>query len=87
MFLLVFDRYLVRMEEMRQSLNIINQCLNKMPAGEIKVDDNKITPPPRVEMKVRHTPPHKDKVSQTHTATTRKDVGKSNKHTPPRVEM
>jgi len=47
-----YDRYLCRMEEMRQSLNIIHQCLNKMPAGEIKVDDKKIVPPSRGEMKV-----------------------------------
>jgi len=30
----------------------MEQCLNKMPAGEIKVDDAKITPPKRSEMKV-----------------------------------
>lgn len=47
-----YDRYLVRMEEMRQSLRIIEQCLNKMPAGEIKTDDHKIVPPKRAEMKV-----------------------------------
>jgi NADH:ubiquinone oxidoreductase subunit D len=47
-----YDRYLVRVEEMRESLKIIHQCLNKMPAGEIKVDDNKIVPPSRREMKV-----------------------------------
>ncbi|KAL5020293.1 hypothetical protein ScPMuIL_003185 [Solemya velum] len=46
-----YDRYLIRMEEMRQSLHIIHQCLNKMPRGEIKVDDNKIAPPKRAEMK------------------------------------
>ncbi|CAI9722536.1 NADH-ubiquinone oxidoreductase 49 kDa subunit-like [Octopus vulgaris] len=46
-----YDRYLIRMEEMRQSLNIIHQCLNKMPPGEIKVDDHKICPPKRSEMK------------------------------------
>lgn len=46
-----YDRYLCRVEEMRQSLNIIHQCLNKMPAGEIKVDDHKIVPPTRGEMK------------------------------------
>ena len=40
------------MEEMRQSLRIIHQCLNKMPKGEIKVDDNKVVPPKRAEMKV-----------------------------------
>ena len=47
-----YDRYLCRMEEMRQSLRIIHQCLNQMPEGEIKVDDAKITPPSRREMKV-----------------------------------
>jgi NADH:ubiquinone oxidoreductase subunit D len=46
-------RYLCRVEEMRQSLKIIEQCLNKMPSGEIKTDDMKITPPSRSEMKVR----------------------------------
>jgi NADH dehydrogenase (ubiquinone) Fe-S protein 2 len=46
-----YDRYLVRVEEMRQSLFIIEQCLNKMPEGYIKVDDRKITPPSRAWMK------------------------------------
>jgi NADH dehydrogenase (ubiquinone) Fe-S protein 2 len=46
-----YDRYLIRMEEMRQSLRIMLQCLNKMPAGEVKVDDHKVTPPKRAEMK------------------------------------
>lgn len=45
-------RYLCRVEEMRQSLRIVLQCLNKMPEGEIKVDDAKISPPKRSEMKV-----------------------------------
>lgn len=45
--------YLCRVEEMRQSLRIILQCLNKMPEGEIKVDDAKISPPKRAEMKVK----------------------------------
>jgi NADH dehydrogenase (ubiquinone) Fe-S protein 2 len=36
---------------MRQSLRIIEQCVNKMPSGPIKVDDHKISPPPRSEMK------------------------------------
>ena len=38
---------------MRQSLRIIHQCLNKMPPGEVKTDDNKITPPSRAQMKVK----------------------------------
>ena len=46
-----YDRYLCRVEEMRQSLRIVEQCLNKMPAGEIKVDDHKVVPPKRGEMK------------------------------------
>jgi NADH-quinone oxidoreductase subunit D len=46
-----WDRYLVRMEEMRQSLRIINQALDKMPGGPIAVDDRKVMPPPRAEMK------------------------------------
>lgn len=46
-----YDRYLIRVEEMRQSIKIIQQCLNKMPAGPIKVDDHKIVPPKRAEMK------------------------------------
>jgi len=46
-----FDRYLVRMEEMRESIKIILQCLDQMPAGPVRVQDNKITPPRRGEMK------------------------------------
>jgi NADH-quinone oxidoreductase subunit D len=46
-----FDRYLVRVEEMRQSIRIIRQCLADMPEGPIKTDDNKISPPSRAEMK------------------------------------
>ena len=45
-------RYLIRMEEMRQSLRIIEQCLNKMPPGEVRTDDAKVSPPKRAEMKV-----------------------------------
>lgn len=39
------------MEEMRQSMRIVFQCLNKMPPGEIKIDDAKVSPPKRSEMK------------------------------------
>ena len=46
-----FDRYLVRMAEMRESLKIMTQCLDQMPLGPIKIPDYKITPPPRVELK------------------------------------
>lgn len=48
-----YDRYLMRCEEMRQSIKIINQCISQMPDGEVRVDDAKIAPPKRAEMKVR----------------------------------
>ncbi len=46
-----FDRYLVRIEEMRQSLRIIKQCIDQMPGGPVKTQDHKISPPLRSEMK------------------------------------
>lgn len=46
-----YDRYVVRVAEMRESLKIINQCLEKMPGGPVKVQDRKISPPPRGDMK------------------------------------
>jgi NADH-quinone oxidoreductase subunit D len=46
-----FDRYLVRMAEMRQSLRIMAQCLDQMPAGPVKIHDQKVVPPPRAEIK------------------------------------
>jgi len=46
-----FDRYLIRIEEIRQSLRIIRQCLDKMPEGPVRADDQKVTPPNRSEMK------------------------------------
>lgn len=46
-----YDRYLVRLEEMRQSIKIIKQVIEKIPSGPIKTEDRKISPPPRAEMK------------------------------------
>ena len=42
-----YDRYLIRIEEMRQSSNLILECLTKITPGSIKVDDKKISPPSR----------------------------------------
>ena len=46
-----YARYLVRIEEMRESLKIMKQALDQMPGGAVKVQDHKIAPPPRGEMK------------------------------------
>ena len=46
-----YARYLVRIEEMRQSLRIIKQCIDNMPDGPVLAENNKITPPKRGEMK------------------------------------
>ncbi|MFQ5785208.1 MAG: NADH-quinone oxidoreductase subunit D [Alphaproteobacteria bacterium] len=46
-----YSRYLQRIEEMRQSLRIIAQCLDDMPGGPVITHDRKIAPPPRAEMK------------------------------------
>ena len=46
-----YDRYLIRMVEMRECVKIIKQCLEQMPTGPVKTTDHKITPPPRADMK------------------------------------
>ena len=46
-----FDRYQVRVEEMKESLNIILQCIDLIPKGNVMVRNNKITPPKRKSMK------------------------------------
>ena len=46
-----YDRYLIRMEEMRQSVKMIRQCIEKMPKGPVHTSDGKIAPPTRHEMK------------------------------------
>ena len=46
-----YDRYLCRVEEMRQSVRIIHQCLERMPSGPVMTQDRKVSPPPRGEMK------------------------------------
>ena len=46
-----YDRYLIRISEMRESLKIIEQCLNNVPKGAIKSNDYKIVPPSRTDVK------------------------------------
>lgn len=46
-----YDRYLVRMAEIRQSISLVKQCIEKMPEGPVKTEDRKISPPSRAEMK------------------------------------
>jgi len=45
-----YDRYLVRMEEIRQSLRIIDQALAKLPGGPVIVDDKKVALPPKADV-------------------------------------
>lgn len=46
-----YARYLVRIKEVRESLKIIRQCVEKMPDGPVKTEDRKVAPPSRGEMK------------------------------------
>jgi NADH-quinone oxidoreductase subunit D len=45
-----FDRYAIRLNEVRESIRIVRQVLDKMPAGDYRVQDKKITPPPRARI-------------------------------------
>ena len=47
-----FARYIVRIEEMRESLKIVEQALNKLPLGPVRSDNRKFVPPPRSELGV-----------------------------------
>jgi NADH-quinone oxidoreductase subunit D len=45
-----FDRYAIRLNEIRESIRIVRQCLEKMPAGDYRSQDPKVTPPPRARI-------------------------------------
>jgi NADH-quinone oxidoreductase subunit D len=45
-----FDRYAIRLNEIRESIKIVHQILDKMPTGDYRVQDKKVTPPPRARI-------------------------------------
>ena len=45
-----FDRYAVRLNEIRESIRIVRQVLERMPPGDYRVQDKKVTPPPRARI-------------------------------------
>jgi len=45
-----FDRYAIRLNEIRESMRIIHQVLDKMPLGDYRIQDKKVTPPPRARI-------------------------------------
>ena len=46
-----YDRYLCRIEEMRESVKIIKDCIKRMPSGPVKSIDGKVTPPKKNDLK------------------------------------
>jgi NADH-quinone oxidoreductase subunit D len=45
-----FDRYAIRLNEVRESMKIVRQILDRMPAGDYRIQDKKVTPPPRARI-------------------------------------
>jgi NADH-quinone oxidoreductase subunit D len=45
-----FDRYAIRLAEIRESMRIVHQILDKMPSGDYRIQDKKVTPPPRARI-------------------------------------
>jgi NADH-quinone oxidoreductase subunit D len=45
-----FDRFAIRLEEIRQSMRIVRQCIERMPSGDYRAQDKKVTPPPRARI-------------------------------------
>jgi len=45
-----FDRYAIRLNEIRESIRIVRQCIEKMPSGDYRSQDPKVTPPPRARI-------------------------------------
>ena len=45
-----FDRYAIRLAEIRESIHIVQQILDRMPSGDYRIQDKKVTPPPRARI-------------------------------------
>jgi len=45
-----YDRYAIRLAEIRESMSIVRQCVDKMPKGDYRIQDKKVTPPPRARI-------------------------------------
>jgi NADH-quinone oxidoreductase subunit D len=45
-----YDRYAIRLNEIRESMRIVRQCIDKMPNGDYRIQDKKVTPPPRARI-------------------------------------
>jgi NADH-quinone oxidoreductase subunit D len=45
-----FDRYAIRLNEMRESIKIVRQIIDRMPKGDYRIQDKKVTPPPRARI-------------------------------------
>jgi NADH-quinone oxidoreductase subunit D len=45
-----FDRYAIRLNEVRESIGIVHQILDRMPGGDFRIQDRKVTPPPRARI-------------------------------------
>ena len=45
-----FDRYAIRLNEIRESMRIVEQCIERMPGGDYRGQDKKVTPPPRARI-------------------------------------
>ncbi len=45
-----FDRYAIRLNEIRESMRIVRQILDRMPSGDVRIQDKKVTPPPRARI-------------------------------------
>ena len=45
-----FDRFAIKLAEIEESIKIVKQCIEKMPSGDFRVQDKKVTPPPRARI-------------------------------------